>query len=139
MFKISTKGDYGLLLMTALAQYYRSGRSFVSLKEVAEAKHLSLPYLSQIIVPLKQAGLVASKEGREGGYALAKAPNEISMMQVLEILEGPIAPVRCCNEQRGGCACGSAKYCNVKATWKQAQTMLAEFFKNKTLEDTLNT
>lgn len=140
MFKISTKGDYGLLLMSMLAE--KSGSSetsgtYVSLKEIAHEKHLSLPYLSQIILPLKNAGLVDSKEGRVGGYRLAKRPAEISLMQILEALEGPMSPVRCCSDTDA--KCGSEAKCNVKFAWKDAQLMLSEFFKKKTLADILIT
>jgi Rrf2 family cysteine metabolism transcriptional repressor len=136
MFKISTKGDYGLLLLSALAEKMKEGREFVSLKEVAQAKKLSLPYLSQIVIPLKEARLVKSKEGREGGYALARPAREISIMEILEVLEGPVAPVRCCDKKKG--KCGSEPYCQVKFTWQSAKSMLVYFLKTKTLEDTIS-
>lgn len=138
MFKISTKGDYGLLLLSALAEKMREAKGqFIALKEIAQEKHLSLPYLSQIIIPLKEAGLVESKEGREGGYKLAKAPRKITMMEVLEVLEGPIAPVRCCGNAEG--KCGSESYCNVKFVWQDAKNVMVTFLQTKTLEDLVTT
>lgn len=136
MFKISTKGDYGLLLLSALAEKTKEGREFVSLKEVAEAKKLSISYLSQIIIPLKEAGLVKSKEGRDGGYALARPAREITVMEILETLEGPVTPVRCCGNEKA--KCGSEPTCNVKFTWQSAKSLLIHFLRTKTLEDTLN-
>lgn len=136
MFKISTKGDYGLLLLSALAEKTKEGREFVSLKEVAEAKKLSISYLSQIIIPLKEAGLVKSKEGRDGGYALARPAREITVMEILETLEGPVTPVRCCGNEKA--KCGSEPMCNVKFTWQSAKALLIHFLRTKTLEDTLN-
>lgn len=135
MFKISTKGDYGLLLLSAIAEKMHEGKSFVSLKEIAEAKKLSLSYLSQIILPLKEAGLVHSKEGREGGYRLSRSPDKITLMEVLEILEGPVSPVRCCEE--ASAICGSESYCNVKSAWQEAKGMLVRFLRAKTLEDVI--
>jgi len=135
MFKISTKGDYGLLLLSAIAEKTNAGRAFVSLNEIAKERKLSLPYLSQIILPLKEAGLVKSKEGRDGGYCLAKAPREISLMQILEALEGPVAAVRCCGDKSA--ECGSKSSCNLKSTWQEANTVLVTFLGSKTLEDTL--
>lgn len=135
MFKISTRGDYGLLLLSTLASKIQTGATFVSLREVAEEKKLPLPYLEQIVIPLKRAGLIESREGRDGGYRLARAPKEITMMEVLEVLEGPVEPVRCCGNEKG--KCGSESYCNVKSSWQDAQSMLIQFFKNRTLEDTL--
>ncbi|MBI2638704.1 Rrf2 family transcriptional regulator [Candidatus Peregrinibacteria bacterium] len=135
MFKISTRGDYGLLMLSALAEKMKSGKQYVSLKEVAEAKKLSIPYLSQIIIPLKEAGLVKSKEGRDGGYALKKPANEITIMEILEVLEGPVTPVRCCGDKKA--KCGSEPMCNVKFTWQSAKSLLIHFLRTKTLEDTL--
>lgn len=137
MFRISTKGDYGMLLMSVLAEKTGNAEgNFVSLKEIAREKHLSIPYLSQIILPLKEAGLVVSKEGRIGGYRLSRKPNEITLMEILEALEGPVSPVRCCSDTKA--QCGSEAQCNVKFAFKDAQTMLSEFFKNKTLADIIN-
>ena len=135
MFKISTRGDYGLLLLSALAEKMEDGRQYISLKEIAEAKKLSLPYLSQIIMVLKQAGLVKSKEGREGGYALARPAGKITMMEILEVLEGPVTPVRCCDKKKG--KCGSEPYCQVKFTWQSAKSLLIHFLRTKTLAGTL--
>lgn len=142
MFKISTKGDYGLLLLSALAEKTGDGRTFVSLKEIARAKKLSLSYLSQIIIPLKNAGFVLSKEGKEGGYRLARPANKITIMEILEALEGPILPVKCCcggvrgKELKEG-KCASEAYCGMKATWMGAKMMLANFLRKKTLADTM--
>lgn len=135
MFKISTKGDYGLLLLSALAEEYIKGEGLVALKEIAEKKHLSLPYISQIILPLKNAGLVTSKEGKHGGYRLAREPSKITMMEVLEVLEGPVSPVRCCGNEKG--KCGSEPYCSSKFTWQEAKNLLIYFLKHKTLADTV--
>ncbi|MEK9132728.1 MAG: Rrf2 family transcriptional regulator [Patescibacteria group bacterium] len=136
MFKISTKGDYGLLLLSALAEKAGDGRTFISLKEIARAKKLSLSYISQIIIPLKNAGFVLSKEGKEGGYRLAKSPNKITIMEILEALEGPVSPVKCCCPGASA-KCGSEAECNVKATWMGAKMMLMNFLRKKTLADTL--
>lgn len=141
MFKISTRGDYGLLFLSALAEKLQNGRQFVSLKEIVAEKHLSLSYLTQIALPLKRAGILKSKEGREGGYALAKKPTEIRLIEVLEILEGPVAPVRCCESNYGGAKpkkCGSENFCNVKSVWHAAQLQLKQFLSSKTLADTLS-
>lgn len=141
MFKISTKGDYGLLLLASLAEAQIKGKRFVSLQEIADAKKLSTRYLSQIITPLKRAGLVHSREGKLGGYALAKKPSEITVMEILEVLEGPLSPVRCCDARikriRG--KCGSENFCQIKGLWMQAKFMLAKFLHEKTLKDIMTT
>lgn len=137
MFKISTKGDYGLLLLAELAQAQIKGKKFVSLQEIADAKKLSTRYLSQIITPLKRAGLVKSREGKFGGYTLAKKPSEITVMKILEVLEGPLSPVKCCDARikRIHGKCGSENFCQIKGLWMQAKFMLAKFLHEKTLKD----
>lgn len=135
MFHISTKGDYGLLLLSSLAAHHAQGRSKISLREVSDEKKLPLKYLGEIAQELKRAGIISSKEGRDGGYWLAKAPHEISLIEVLEALEGPVEPVKCCSKEK---TCTIQSSCGVKATWQEATTMMREFLKNKTLADTMH-
>lgn len=133
MFKVSTKGDYGLLLLAALAEKRQTGARLVSLKEIAKEKKLSLPYISRIITLLKKAGLVESKEGKNGGYSLAKNPREISLMQILEVLEGPVSLVKCCSNAQAKCV--SESFCGIKQTWQAAKGLLTAFLRSATLED----
>jgi len=86
--KLSTKGRYGVTLMIDLGMYFGEGP--VSLKSVAERQSLSEHYLEQLIAPLRNAGLVRSIRGAYGGYVLAKAPAEITVGDVIRVLEGPI-------------------------------------------------
>lgn len=134
MFKVSTKGDYGLLLMTALAEHFvKNGMALVSLKMIAEEKNLSLSYISQLILPLKNAGLVLSKEGLGGGYLLAKHPSEISLLEILEALEGKIAPVKCTSAKLEKCQCENS--CNAKSAWHDAISLLAHHLESRKLFD----
>lgn len=136
MFKVSTKGDYGLLLMTALGEKYRAGNhEFISLKTVAEEKNLSLSYISQLIIPLKNAGLLESREGLYGGYRLSKNPSQISLLEILETIEGPIAPVKCCDSKSEKCQCESV--CNVQSAWHEAIEVLAHYLRSRKLADLL--
>ncbi|WP_018133497.1 cysteine metabolism transcriptional regulator CymR [Effusibacillus pohliae] len=89
--KLSTKGRYGVTLMVDLALY--QGEGPISLKTIAEREDLSEHYLEQLIAPLRNAGLVRSIRGAYGGYVLAKSPNEITVGDVIRVLEGPITIV----------------------------------------------
>ncbi len=89
--KISTRGRYGLMLLVDLAQN-DSGHP-ISLKAVAERQGLSEHYLEQLIAPLRNAGLVRSIRGAYGGYVLAKSSGEMTVEQVLSLLEGPVTIV----------------------------------------------
>lgn len=132
MFKVSTKGDYALLIMTALAMRRGNGE-FVSLKKIAEEKRLPFAYISQLMLRLKKVGLVESKEGLNGGYRLKKEPSNISLMEILEATEGKISPVKCCSEKSGPCQCESV--CGVKYAWQDAIQLLDQFFSAKKLSD----
>ena len=131
MFKVSTKGDYGLVLLSALAE--SASREFLSLSAVAKAKHLSVQYLSQIVLPLKEAGIVESKEGKRGGYRLAKGPSEITLMEVLEVLEGGIKPVPCC-DGTGETECERAGNCSIEDVWRDASDLMRHFLENKRIK-----
>lgn len=134
MFKISTKTDYGVLLMSTLAIKKLEGRQYVALDEIAREKKLPLKYLSQIISALKRSGLVESREGRSGGYKIALAPEKISILSIVEATEGAIEPVRCCTR---GKKCAAETHCTIKNTWKSAQGLLTTFLQERTLADTL--
>lgn len=88
--KISTKGKYGIKAMLDLALQHGSGST--PLKDISERQAISEPYLEQIIAAFKKAGLVSSIRGVQGGYQLAKAPEDISIAEIITVLEGPLLP-----------------------------------------------
>ena len=102
----STKAEYGVRLMVELGR--RTGDAApedstpVSLTAVAEAENLPLSYLEHLVAKLRQAGLVTSVRGAHGGYRLARDAAEIPMLEVVQALEGPIAPMECFHEDREG-------------------------------------
>ena len=87
--RIGSKGYYGLLALSELLQYYRTGGP-VQVKEIAKRQEIPEEYLSQIMVQLKRANLVRGARGPGGGYSLARAPESITLREVLTILEGPL-------------------------------------------------
>jgi Rrf2 family cysteine metabolism transcriptional repressor len=102
----STKAEYGVRLMVELGR--RTDGSApdqatpVSLTAVAEAENLPLSYLEHLVAKLRQAGLVTSVRGAHGGYRLAREASEIAMLDVVQALEGPIAPMECFHTEREG-------------------------------------
>src|SRR5919197_2801439 len=89
----STKAEYGVRLMVQLAR--RPGDEPVSLTEIAEVDGLPVAYLEHLVARLRKAGLVESRRGARGGYLLARPADEITMAEVVEALEGAIAPIEC--------------------------------------------
>ena len=112
----STRGEYGVRLIVELARHYGSGP--VSLGEVADHEALPRPYLEQLVISLREAGLVRSTRGARGGYELARPPEDIRMGEVLRALEGPIAPMICASEDPTHAAlCERTGFCNVNHLW----------------------
>ncbi len=91
--RITRKSDYGLRAMCELAKSY--GRSPISITEIVAAQGIPDPFLEKIMQELKNAGLIAATHGRSGGYSLERAPDRISVREVIEALEGPVALVTC--------------------------------------------
>ena len=102
----STKAEYGVRLMVELGRRAGDGTAGdaepVALAAVAEAETLPLSYLEHLVAKLRQAGLVSSVRGAHGGYRLARPATEIAMLDVVEALEGPIAPMECFHADREG-------------------------------------
>lgn len=92
MFTISAKGAYGLYAMIELAKRYRSGS--VQIKDIADSQSIPQHYLEQLLVTLRKAGFVKSFRGTNGGYSLAKSPAEITLIEVMTSLEGPVEILR---------------------------------------------
>lgn len=135
MIKLSTKGRYGTRLMLALARAHKEGKKSIILKDVAEEEGISLHYLEQIIIPLKFANLVKSIRGAGGGYCLARKPEEIKLLDILEALEGPCALVDCVIDKN---FCNRLPRCAVYEIWKEASQVLEDYFYRITLQQVLD-
>ena len=117
--KLSTKGRYGVTAMYDLAM--NSGKGPISLKSVAIRQGISEHYLEQLMGQLRRAGLVKSTRGAQGGYLLIKDPSEITVGDIIRVMEGPIAPVDCLlsegtvdNEY-----CSKAANCVTRTVWQK--------------------
>ena len=122
----STKAEYGVRLMVELGR--QRGAGPVSLNAVAEAENLPLSYLEHLVATLRKAGLVTSTRGAHGGYSLAHPAEEITMVQVVEALEGQIAPMDCFHETPAGkvqCShlddADADQACATKLLWTRVQ------------------
>jgi len=130
----STKGEYGVRLMVQLARHHGSGP--VSLAGVAAEEDLPRAYLEQLVVNLREAGLVVSTRGAHGGYELARPPAEISMGEVLRALEGPIAPMICATDDpEHATACDRSARCTVNLLWVRVRDAIAGTLDAMTLAD----
>ena len=130
----STRGEYGVRLMMELARHYGAGP--VSLTEMADHESLPRPYLEQLVMSLREAGLVLSTRGAHGGYELAAPPADIKMGAVVRALEGPIAPMVCASEDPSHAGiCDRAGFCNVNLLWVKVRDAITDALDSVTLAD----
>ena len=120
----STKAEYGIRLLVELGR--QSGEAPVTLSTVADAELLPLSYMEHLVAMLREAGLVTSTRGAHGGYRLARPADEIDMLEVVEALEGPIAPMECFETGREGRVLCSHetdgdRSCATKLLWTRVQ------------------
>jgi Rrf2 family transcriptional regulator, cysteine metabolism repressor len=134
----STKAEYGVRLMVELGR--QPGELPVSLGVVAEAERLPLSYLEHLVAKLRKAGLVSSTRGAHGGYRLAKPATEITMVEVVEALEGQIAPMECFHETpEGKVLCSHEtdgdRACATKLLWTRVQGGVSRALAGTTLAE----
>ena len=132
--KLSTKGRYGVKAMFDLAQNYGSGP--IPLNTIARRNNISEHYLEQLIAVLRKAGLVKSVRGAQGGYILSKSPETITVGDIIRVLEGPIAPVDCVNEDEPE-HCENADFCITRNIWAKVRDSVAQVLDSITLKDML--
>jgi Rrf2 family protein len=127
--KMSTKGRYGVRLMLELALHYGQGPVF--LKDIAEKQGISEKYLWQLIAPLKAAGLVNSLRGAHGGYILAKPPAQVTLKDIVVILEGSLSAVECVAVPK---SCARMQMCITRDIWKEVSEKIAQVLEAITLQ-----
>jgi Rrf2 family cysteine metabolism transcriptional repressor len=136
----STKAEYGVRVMVELAR--REGNEPVPLAEIAEHDGLPLAYLEHLAARLRKAGLLDSRRGSRGGYLLSRPPQEITMAEVVEALEGSIAPIECISQEPDGrivCSRESdqAHVCPTKLLWTRVRFSIVRTLMETTLADLL--
>ena len=131
--RISTKGRYALRLMLDLAM--NGGEGFIPLKAVAQRQEISDKYLEQIIHRLSREGLVASARGAQGGYRLARRPEDYSVGEILRTVEGSLAPVSCLDCDT---PCDKFDACLTIGLYKKIQDAVDGVVDNTSLADIIN-
>ena len=138
--RVSSKAHYGLRMMTEFARAY--GRGPLSIAEVARVEHLPLAYLEQLAGHLRRGGLVESTRGVHGGYSLTRPPEEISVLEVVRIVEGEVSPVECVSSDYVSGSCAREGECASRGLWQRLkesidavlrQTTLAELIEDRSL------
>ena len=130
---ISTKGRYALRVMVDLAE--NETGSYIPLKDIAERQDISKKYLEIIVKDLVHGGLLLAASGKGGGYRLAREAEDYSVGEIIELTEGPLAPVACLADDAA--ACPRSENCLTLPLWKEYYELIHNFFYNKKLSDLL--
>ena len=130
MLRVSKLTDYATVVMTCLA----AGDGVMSAQALAERARLELPTVSKLLKQLAQAGLVASTRGINGGYRLARAPERITIADVVTAMEGPIGMTEC-SAHVG--LCDHESHCGVRVNWQRINQAIAHALASVTLADML--
>ncbi len=136
--KISTRGRYGLRAMVDIA-YYGTDKC-VSLHSISDRQGISESYLEQLMLPLKKAGFVKSVRGSQGGYSLNRDPKDISVGELLTLLEGSMSPVDCVVEGNHSSSCGDSNCgtCVTKPVWEKIYESVNDVLSSISLYDLVN-
>lgn len=135
--RLSKRGEYGLRAAIHLANTQKySPEVLVQIKDISVQEKIPTKYLEQILLALKNAGLLHSKMGLGGGYYLAKAPEQISLGQIIRVLDGPLAPIRCVSQiAYESCGCPDEETCGLRMVMGDVRERIADILDNTTLAD----
>ena len=128
--KLSTRGRYGTRALLDLALH--QDEKPVLLKDIAEREQISVRYLEHVITPLIAGGIVRTTRGAKGGVSLARPPEEIRLSEIMQLLEGSLAPVECVS--RPG-ICSRSKSCVTRDIWEELTQAMDGILRSTTLQD----
>ena len=124
--RFSTRAEYGLKAMLNLAHNFPEQKS---IKELSMEESISPKYLERLMGTLKKSGLVLSTKGQGGGYVLSKKPSVMTAGEIIEALDGPIAPMKCTSSN-----CAIAKTCNSSTIWTELEQQIKKTLYGYTLK-----
>lgn len=130
--RLSTKGEYASRAMLELARRYQDGP--LHSREISKAQEVPQNFLEQILLLLKRAGYLKSRKGRKGGYVLAKPPGEITVAEVIRVMDGPLAPIDCVSVMAHE-TCPMEGTCGLRWLWKDVRDAVADILERTTFAD----
>jgi Rrf2 family protein len=132
--KLSTRARYGLRMMTELARALQKEK-LVRLRQIAKITGLSENYMAQLAMSLRNDGLLIGVSGKKGGYCLAREPEQITVKDVVQAVQGPISLTDCATHPE---LCLNAPFCEARMVWVMANYRLTEVFESITLADMID-
>jgi Rrf2 family protein len=136
--RLSKRGEYGLRAMIRLAEPFQKDGSpaMMQIKEISQREQISSKFLEQILLTLKNAGLLHSKMGVGGGYYLARPASEITLGQIFRVLDGPVAPIKCVSQMAyESCGCPEEETCGLRLVMSDVRNAIASILDNTSLAD----
>ena len=131
--RLSKRGEYGLRAMIDLATW-ESESGVVQIKEIAQREQIPAKFLEQILLTMKNAGLLQSKMGVGGGYYLARPAEEITLGHIIRVLDGPLAPIRCVSQMAyEPCGCPDERTCGLRMVMLDVRNAIASILDGTTL------
>ncbi len=133
--RLSKRGEYGLRAMIILAAAQKnSPPGMMQIKEISQRDRIPAKFLEQILLALKNAGFLHSKMGVGGGYYLSKASNQISLGQIVRVLDGPLAPINCVSQMAyEPCGCPDENKCGLRMVMSDVRDAIADILDGTTL------
>jgi Rrf2 family protein len=135
--RISRRAEYALRALLLIAKDQKE--KVHQIQELSERGNIPVKFLEQILLNLRNEGLLTSKRGVGGGYSLRKRPSEIVILDIVELLDGPIAPLPCASEPPAEpCGCPDPIRCPLRPLMRQARDTIREVLSAKTVQDLLD-
>ena len=132
--KLSTRSRYGTRMMQDLAQHYDEGP--IQIGDIAKRQDISVKYLEQLIIPLKKVNFIKSVRGPKGGHMLAKPPEEITVGEIVKVLEGGIILSDCIDNPD---KCNKSSSCLTRGIWEEATKAMYDKLNSITLSNMIET
>jgi len=134
--KLSKRGEYGLRALQDLAAHYGEGP--VVNRDLAERNNIPPRFLQQILLTLKHGRIVHSQKGPRGGYYLARPPQEITLAEIVRLLDGALSPISCVSETAyEPCGCPDMEACGLQRVMQGVRDVVAGIMESTTLADLL--
>lgn len=135
--RLSKRGEYGLRAMIQLANA-PAATSMMQIKQIAANEHIPVKFLEQIMLALKNAGLLHSKKGIGGGYYLAKPAADITLGRIVRVLDGPLAPIGCVSQMAyEPCSCPDEASCKLRRVMGEVRNAISDILDHTTLADVM--
>ena len=134
--KLSKRGEYALRALIDFGLAQAMGRPLLQVNELASKEDLPVKFLEQILMQLKAAGYLESRRGKHGGYLLARRPEDIQIGQVVRLIDGPLAPIRCVSQVAyERCTCPDEEHCGLRMVMLDVRNAISNILDRFSLAD----